>query len=213
MCGCRARRRGRIRLDGPVGTWSGVADAYRESFATLCGGTIERLLADTSGGRHLDVGSGTGALAARAASLGRKVLAIDADPEMVAMSATVVPGRVVEGSLPALPFDDDAFDAVTANFVVNHVPDPLAAMRELARLVRPGGRVAATNWPAQTSEWALLVSGAFNAAGVVPIPSQRLSAGVDFERSVVGLIERRLERLLDSKPPALTGAVWHGLHR
>ncbi|WP_195908258.1 class I SAM-dependent methyltransferase [Nostocoides sp. HKS02] len=170
-----------------MGTWSGVADAYRESFATLCAGAIERLLADTSGERHLDVGSGTGALAARADALGRKVIAIDADPEMVAVSTAVAGGRVVEGSLPDLPFDDNAFDAVTANFVINHVPDPRAGMRELARVVRPGGRVAATIWPSQPAEWAVLVAGAFSAAGVIPIPGQRLSADLDFERSVAGL--------------------------
>lgn len=170
-----------------MSTWSGVADAYRGSFATLCGGAIERLLADTSGTRHLDVGSGTGALAARAADLGRDVIAVDSDPQMVAVSTSVVPGRVVEGSLPDLPFDADEFDAVTANFVINHVPDPRAAMSELARVVRPGGRVAATIWPAQTPDWALLVAGAFSAARVVPIASPRLEAGLDFERSVAGL--------------------------
>jgi SAM-dependent methyltransferase len=170
-----------------VGTWSGDAEAYRESFATLCSGTIERLLADTPDSRHLDVGSGTGTLAARGAALGRKVIAIDADPAMVAVSTAVVPGRVVQGSLPNLPCADNAFDAVTANFVINHVPDPLAAMRELARVVHPAGRVAATVWPAQPAEWAVLVAGAFSAAGVIPIPRQRLSGDVDFERSVAGL--------------------------
>ena len=177
----------RIRLDGRVSTWSGVGDAYRASFATLCGGTIERLLADTSGSRHLDVGSGTGTLAARAVALGRTVVAIDADPEMAEVSSAVAPGSVVEGSLPDLPFDDNAFDAVTANFVVNHVRDPRAAMRELARVVRLVGRVAATIWPAEPAEWAVLVAGAFSAAGVIPIPGERLSADVDFERSVAGL--------------------------
>lgn len=172
---------------GPVSTWSGTAEAYRESFATLCGGTVERLLADTSGGSHLDVGSGTGDLAARAVALGRRVIAVDADPEMVTMSRAVVPGHVVEASLPHLPFDDDSFDAVTANFVVNHVGDPRAAMRDLARVARPGGRVAVTIWPAQTSAWASLVAGAFGEAGVVPMPGRHLPPELDFDRSMDGL--------------------------
>lgn len=173
-----------------VGRWSGVADAYRASFATLCEGTVERLLSDTSGGDHLDVGCGTGILAARAAALGRAVVAVDADPEMAALSRAVIPGCVVEAALPDLPFDDGTFDAVTANFVINHVRDPRAALRELSRVTHPGGRVAVTIWPATTPEWAALVADAFSRAGVVPIPSQRLSVELDFDRSVDGL--RRL---------------------
>ena len=48
-----------------------------------------------------------------------------------------------------LPFADGTFHAVTANFVVNHVPDPRGAVRDLARVLRPGGRVAMTIWPAE----------------------------------------------------------------
>lgn len=170
-----------------VSTWNGVAEAYGQSFATLCAGTIERLLADTAGSHHLDVGSGTGALAARASSLGRTVVAVDDDPGMVATSTLAIPGRVVRGSLPYLPFTDDQFDAVTANFVINHVPEPRSAMRDLARVTRPGGRLAVTIWPSQSTKWAVLVADAFDAAGVVPVRGQRLSPELDFERSVDGL--------------------------
>lgn len=169
-----------------VSAWSGVAEAYRTSFATLCEGTIAQLLADTPGRTLLDVGSGTGTLAARAAAEGRAVVAVDADPDMVSMSAAVVPG-VVQAALPELPFPDGTFDAVTANFVVNHVPDPRAAVRELARVTRPGGRVAATIWTSVRADWASLVSDAFQAAGVLPVPGARLSPELDFERSPEGL--------------------------
>src|SRR4051812_36159936 len=47
----------------------------------------------------------------RASSLGREVVAIDADPAMVAMSAEALPGLALEASLPDLPFDDDTLDA------------------------------------------------------------------------------------------------------
>lgn len=167
--------------------WQGVAEAYRASFATLCEGTVEELLADAPGRRLLDVGSGTGRLAGRAAGAGREVVAVDADPAMVAMTAEEVPGRSALAALPSLPFAEARFDAVTANFVVNHVADPRAAVVELARVTRPGGRLALTAWPAGTTAWASLVSAAYDAAGVVPLTGERLPAELDFERSATGL--------------------------
>lgn len=167
--------------------WSGVADAYRSSFATLCVGTVDRLLSDATGDRLLDVGSGTGELAARAASAGRTVVAVDSDPDMVALTEVAAPGHALCAALPHLPFDDGSFDAVTTNFVVNHVPDPRAAVRELARVTRPGGRVALTSWPAAPTAWGELVSRVFAGAGVVPLPGTRLPPELDFERSTSGL--------------------------
>lgn len=164
-----------------------MSEAYRISFASLCEGTVERLLADASGRDLLDVGSGTGALARRAAAMGRVAVAVDADPDMAAMSATAVPGSVIEASLPDLPFGDDRFDAVTANFVINHVDDPRAAMSELARVLRPGGRMGATIWTSDSPPWAALLRDVFGSAGVIPVPGQRLDPALDFERSVDGL--------------------------
>lgn len=164
-----------------------MSEAYRISFASLCEGTVERLLADATGRDILDVGSGTGALARRAAAMGRVAVAVDPDPDMAAMSATAVPGSVIEASLPELPFGDDRFDAVTTNFVINHVDDPRAAMSELARVLRPGGRMGATIWTSDSPPWAALLHDAFGSAGVVPVPGQRLDPALDFERSVDGL--------------------------
>jgi SAM-dependent methyltransferase len=173
-----------------VTTWSGTtgtAEAYQVSFATLCAGTTSRLLEDAADGPLLDVGAGTGELAARAAAAGLGVVAVDADPAMVAMAAAVVPGQVAHAALPRLPFADHTFASTTANFVVNHVPDPRAAVRELARVTRPGGRVGLTSWTTAPPAWGTLVGEAFAAAGVVPLTGERLPAALDFERSVAGL--------------------------
>lgn len=167
--------------------FGGVAAAYRSSFATLCAGTVDRLLADATGARLLDVGSGTGDLAAAATVPGRTVVAVDADPGMVALTRAAVPGQALLAALPDLPFDDEAFDAVTANFVVNHVADPRAAVRELARVTRAGGRVAMTSWTTAPPAWGGLVGGVFAAAGAVAPPAARLAPELDFERSPDGL--------------------------
>lgn len=60
--------------------------------------------------------------------------------------------RLVEGDATALPFDDDMFDAARCERVLMHLDDPTAALREMARVVRPGGRVVATE-----PDWAGLV--------------------------------------------------------
>ncbi|MBM6401073.1 class I SAM-dependent methyltransferase [Phycicoccus sonneratiae] len=170
-----------------MSSWTGAAEAYRRSFGTLCAGPVDRMLADLPEGRHLDVGCGPGVLARRAVDRGRAVVAVDSDPGMVALSSTAVPGRTVRAELPALPFGDGVFDAVTANFVVNHVGDPRATVRELARVLGPGGSVALTVWPAGPTAWARLVATAFTAAGVDPPVGRPLPSDLDFDRSVVGL--------------------------
>lgn len=168
-------------------TWSGDAEAYRTSFGTLCAGTVDRLLEDAAAGPLVDVGCGTGSLAVSAAAAGRHVVAVDVDPEMVALAAASLPGRVAVAGLPRLPFDDNVAATTTANFVVNHATDPRAAVAELARVTRPGGRVAMTSWTSAPPAWAALVGGAFAAAGAVAPPAQQLAPELDFERSADGL--------------------------
>lgn len=170
--------------------WGGVAEAYRRSFATLCDGTVDRLLADVPGPVLLDAGCGAGELTARARAAGGRVLAVDADPAMVGLTGRRSAGPACVAALPRLPLPDGAVDGAVANFVVNHVPDPRAAVRELARVTTPGGRVGLTVWPSRPPGWSALVSEAFADAGVVRLPSQHLAPHLDFERSAAGL--RRL---------------------
>ena len=97
----------------------------------------------------LDVGSGPGTitsdLAARVAP--GRVIGVDAAESIVALTnaqAADVPNLSYEtGDATALRFDDDSFDIVHAHQVLQHLPDPIAALREFRRVTKPSGIVAA----------------------------------------------------------------------
>ena len=168
--------------------WTGAAKAYAGSFAALCAATAEPLLDAAGvrdGARVLDVGTGPGTVAAAALARGAEVVAVDAEPSMVELAAGNAPGAEVRHAvLPELPFPDGSFDAVVANFVVNHVEDPWAALTELRRMARPGGRLAVTVWHGTDNEAMSLFNQALDAAGVVR-PSY--PAPVSLTRTVEGL--------------------------
>ena len=103
-------------------------------------------VAEVSPKRVLEVGGGPGELAARIASdLGCEVVMLDISPRMVELAvARNVDARV--GDVQSLPFENGRFDCVVAAWMLFHVPDIDAGLAELARVLRPGGRlVAVTN--------------------------------------------------------------------
>ena len=104
---------------------------------------VARLLPRSSAGqRLLDVGCGTGHWTGRFAARGYRVVGVDVSPEMLAGARGVSPALAVADAR-ALPFRDAAFDAVATVTMLEFVPDPVAAVRELARCTRPGGVILA----------------------------------------------------------------------
>ncbi|MEU0763177.1 class I SAM-dependent methyltransferase [Streptomyces microflavus] len=126
--------------------WSGRAEACARTYAH----PVEALLDAAGvgpGARILDVGCGSGTVSAAAAARGADVYAADAEPGMVEATRRAVPGAGVRvARLPELPYEDSNFDAVLANFALNHVGRPLTARTGLRRITRPGGRGAVTIW-------------------------------------------------------------------
>jgi SAM-dependent methyltransferase len=172
-------------------SWAGRAEAYAKSFAKLCAYPVPQLL-DAAGVearvRVLDVGTGSGTVAAAAVGRGAAVTAVDAQPDMVALTSREVPAADVRiGVLPQLPFEDELFDSVVGNFVLNHVGRPLAALTELGRVTRPGGKIALTIWSTPAGVGAELFGRAVQAAGAArPQHLPPLSAEEDFERDESG---------------------------
>jgi demethylmenaquinone methyltransferase/2-methoxy-6-polyprenyl-1,4-benzoquinol methylase len=101
-----------------------------------------------AGERVLDVATGTGMVAAE---LRRRadcsVVGLDQSTEMLAAAKRRFANdaarvELMEGQAEELPFEDGSFDALTFTYLLRYVEDPPATLRELARVVRPGGRVA-----------------------------------------------------------------------
>jgi demethylmenaquinone methyltransferase / 2-methoxy-6-polyprenyl-1,4-benzoquinol methylase len=123
-------------------------------------------VAPTSGARVLDVATGTGMVTAELlARCGDcSVVGIDQSTEMLAgaRSRFAADQRVqlVEGQAEHLPFADASFDALTFTYLLRYVDDPPATLRELARVVKPGGRVASLEfgvppWAPARAAWRL----------------------------------------------------------
>ena len=118
------------------------------------------LLGDPAGRQILDIGCGDGALACTLAARGAVVTGVDPDPTMLAAAR----GRAeragilttfVAGSVDRLPFPDASFDVVVAVTVLCFVPDAAGAVREMARVLRPGGRLVIGEL-GRWSVWALI---------------------------------------------------------
>lgn len=150
--------------------WAGRAEAYEGGFARLTAHTIGPLLDAARVGertRVLEVGVGPGLVSAEAVRRGAVVSAVDADPQMAETARRNVPSADVRVAvLPDLPHDDETFEAVVGNFVINHVSDPAVTLKELRRVLRSGGRLALTCWVMPGSGVLALVREAMEEAGV-----------------------------------------------
>ncbi|MGW3349431.1 class I SAM-dependent methyltransferase [Nonomuraea rubra] len=169
------------------------AEAYDRGFAHLSSHTVGPLLASARQSRAprlLDVGCGTGVVTAAALALGAEVTAVDCDPVMLRLIARRHPYAAIrQAALPDLPFDDEQFDCVAGNFVINHVADAAASLRELRRVLRPAGTLALTWWKADEMTATSVFTEAIAAARVPYDPPARPFAAHATPPSFTALLE------------------------
>ena len=208
-----------------VGIWDRKSQNYLQEtdkrFAPVVEQVIDR--SDLEPGQSvLDLGTGTGSVAIQAARIvgeSGDVTGIDISADML----TVADGRLLDetnllfrlGSAEEIPAVDGAFDVVLASLSMMYVIDRAAAAREIARVLRPGGRFVAAVWAGpddcdivkfQTAAGAFAPKppvegvGPGSLADVLPFQAQPLDAGIDTA------VETE-ERGLDFAPFALARAV------
>jgi SAM-dependent methyltransferase len=133
--------------------WDSAAAEYErisQHLADAIDHALDRL-APRPGERILDVGTGTGLAARRAAARGARVVGIDLGPELIETARALAARDRLEidfrvGDAEQLPFDNASIDGVVSSFGVMFVGHPEEAARELARVCRPGGRLALVSW-------------------------------------------------------------------
>lgn len=132
----------------------------------------------------LDVSTGTGFTAHALTELGARVVAADLAPKMLRHALSESPGdlRGVLSDTQRLGFSGDVFDVVTCRHAFHHYPDGAAALAEMARVVRPGGRVVIADTVAPDDPW---VAAEMHALEIARDPSHiRNRTVAEFHRAI-----------------------------
>jgi SAM-dependent methyltransferase len=125
--------------------WAGGPQAVYDRLAIAALAGLPARLDDSSA---VDVGAGTGAATRELVRRGARVVAVDLSAAMLAELSRQTSGRVptLVGDICRLALPDDEYDVAVAAFVLNHLDDPAAGLRELARVTRPGGHIVASTF-------------------------------------------------------------------
>lgn len=214
------RERLALRLFAPI---AGTYDRYAFLLSFGQDARWRRFLVERIDARPddtvLDVACGTGAIAlALVRRYGCSVVGVDASREMlaagrrrVAVAGAEARVRLELGRAEALPFADGSFDGLTFGYLLRYVADPAGTLRELARVVRPGGRIASLDFlvppsPVVRAAWRPYVEVVLPTLGGLVSPGWR-EVGRVLRDSIPSFYERYpLERqLADWRAAGITG--------
>lgn len=146
------------RKEHAIKLFSGLPARYDQVGAIMSFGQDPRwrralvdAIAPSPGMRILDVATGTGMVAFELAARGATVIGLDQSEPMLSAARSRLQTQApeladrlsfIQGEAEALPFADGEFDALSFTYLLRYVDDPAATLRELARVVKPGGRTA-----------------------------------------------------------------------
>jgi len=211
-----------------IGVWDRMSDVYLREIDRRFAPVVEQVIvrARLAPGEHaLDLGTGTGAVAERAAPLvGPEglVVGVDISPDMLRIAHQRMAARGLtqvslrEGRAEAVPAENEAFDVVLASLNLMYVIDRAAAARELARVLRPQGRLIGAVWAEpEACDIVLFQQTAGRFAGPPPVPGVGPGALADaapFLRQLADAgIEARVERETLGFDFESFGAAWNTL--
>jgi SAM-dependent methyltransferase len=130
--------------------WQANSQGYVEHWGRLVRQTVAPTLDAAAVGSGLpvvDICCGPGTLTGEIVRRGASAVGVDFSTEALALARENVPAADFRtGDAAALPFEDATFDAAVSGYGLMHVADPAAVLREMYRVVRPGGRIAVSVW-------------------------------------------------------------------
>ena len=193
--------------DFELSGWESNISGYDSAFGAVARQTVSSMLDAarvTRGMRVLDVCCGPAMLAAGALARSAEAVGLDFSTEAVELARRLVPkGRFERGDAQALPFPAGSFDAVLCGYGLMHLPEPGAALREMLRVLRPGGRSALSVWDASGFGFSLVYE-AVRARGSMDVT---LPHGPDFFQ--FGSPERMLAALAEAGFADATAYSFH----
>jgi demethylmenaquinone methyltransferase / 2-methoxy-6-polyprenyl-1,4-benzoquinol methylase len=135
--------------DEVAAMFNDVAQKYDRTNAVLSVGNswvwryqTVRAIAPQKGERVLDIAAGTGTSSAAIARTGAEVVAVDFSPGMIEVGRSRHPDiEFIEADATSLPFSANEFDAVTISFGLRNIENPRKALKEMYRVLKPGGRL------------------------------------------------------------------------